>query len=79
MQELPPCIQRGPLPCTFRVIQPRGMSMDTGRRTVSFAVLPVFTRYAIFIAAFVLRIYCELSMNSVDTPPFCRNFRTADR
>ena len=53
--------------------------MDTGRHTVSFAVMPVFTRYAIFIAAFVLRIYCELSMNSVDTPPFCRNFRTADR
>ena len=38
----------------------------TGSRTVSFTVIPVSIRYAIFIAAFVLLIYCE----SVSTPPF---------
>jgi hypothetical protein len=30
--------------------------MDTGRRTVSFAVIPVLTRYAIFIATFIIEI-----------------------
>ena len=61
-------------------VHSRVVALDhTSRRTVSFAVIPVFIRYAIFIAAFVLRIYCELlSMNSVETQPFWRNFRTAD-
>ena len=30
-------------------------------------------RYAIFIAAFVLLIYCELAIKSMATPPFWRN------
>ncbi len=83
MREQPPCTQRGRLPCTYCVVQLRGglgsCPWTSSRRTVSFAVIPVFIRYAIFIAAFVLRIYCELlSMKSVDMPPFWRNFRTAD-
>ena len=55
------------------------ISMDTGSRTVSFTVIPVSIRYAIFIAALVYLIYCEVAMKSVATPPFWRNFRMADR
>ena len=44
-------------------------------RTVSFTVISVSIRYAIFIAAFVLLTYCGLAMKkSVATPPFWRNF-----
>ena len=84
MRELPPCTQRGQLPCTYCVAQPSGglgscSWTPVGARCLLPLVIPVFIRYAIFIAAFVLRIYCELlSMNSVDTQPFWRNFRTAD-
>ena len=53
--------------------------MDTGNRTVSFTVMPVSIRYALFIAAFVFWIYYEVAMKSVATPPFWRNLRMADR
>ena len=48
--------------------------MDTDSRTVFFTVISVSIRYAIFIAVFVLLIYCGLAMKLVATPLFWRNF-----
>ena len=55
------------------------ISADTGNRSVSLSVMPVVSRYAICMDALVFRMYWEFSRNAVSTPPFCRNFRAAER